>query len=134
MLNEVLDRRRVRRPWLGLYCFVIPKNPELWQTLPSAVRGTKSIVNVQQIEPNGPGAIGGILPGDFVAAVGGMPVHSVEDIYQKMQKISQAIPGVGSFSVTVVRHGEVRDLSVPFMEVPKRDMAPRRGQALPWGR
>lgn len=63
-----------------------------------------------------------------------MPVQSVEDIYQKMQKIAQENPTLGKFSVTVVRGGEVRDLSVPFMEVPQRPLAPRRAAALPWGR
>lgn len=134
VLTEILNHRRVRRPWLGLYCLVVPRNPELWSTLPSAVRPGKSIVYVKEIEPRGPGALGGVLPGDFVAAVGGMPVQSVEDIYQKMQKITQDNPSLGKFSVTVVRDGEVRDLSVPFMEVPKRPLAPRRAAALPWGR
>ena len=62
-----------------------------------------------------------------------MPVQSVEDIYQKMQKITQDNPSLGKFSVTVVRDGEVRDLSVPFMEVPKRPLAPPARSCPPLG-
>jgi S1-C subfamily serine protease len=81
-LEEVWIHGRVRHARLGM-------------TVDDAVNGELpgrgSVVLVKQVEPGGPAAEGGLLPGDFILKVDGQPVSRVSDVAYLVQ-----LAGVGS--------------------------------------
>jgi S1-C subfamily serine protease len=81
-LEEVWIHGRVRHARLGM-------------TVDDAVEGELpgrgSVVLVKQVEPGGPAAEGGLLPGDFILSVDGRPVSRVSDVAYLVQ-----LAGVGT--------------------------------------
>jgi len=117
VLQEILMHGRVRRPWLGVYCQIVPLTPQHRSIAVACLKTHKMVVQVVGMEPDGPAAKAGIEVGDLIALVGGNVVQSVDDIYRCMSKPeggSEKMP----FPVMVVRNGRVFDLKVPFMERP----------------
>eukprot|EP00287_Rhodomonas_sp_CCMP768_P014357 CAMPEP_0196760716 /NCGR_PEP_ID=MMETSP1091-20130531/105374_1 /TAXON_ID=302021 /ORGANISM="Rhodomonas sp., Strain CCMP768" /LENGTH=412 /DNA_ID=CAMNT_0042109633 /DNA_START=213 /DNA_END=1453 /DNA_ORIENTATION=- len=115
VLQELLMHGRVRRPWLGVYCQVLPLAPQYRRTAVECLRAHKNVVQVVGMEPDGPAARAGVEVGDLVALVGGKVVQSVDDIYRAMSK-PEGGPATKPFPLMVVRNGRVLDLQVPFMD------------------
>jgi S1-C subfamily serine protease len=91
-LEEVWIHGRVRHARLGM-------------TADNAVEGELpgrgSVVLVKQVEPSGPAAEGGLLPGDFILKVGGRPVSRVSDVAYLVQ-----LAGVGNRVAFEYKRGE----------------------------
>lgn len=81
-LDEVWIHGRVRHVRLGM-TVDDATNGEL--------PGRGSVVLVKQVEPGGPAAEGGLMPGDFILAVAGKPVSRVSDVAYLVQ-----LAGVGA--------------------------------------
>jgi len=81
-LEEVWIHGRVRHARLGM-TVDDATNGEL--------PGRGSVVLVKQVEPGGPAAEGGLLPGDFILTVNGKPVSRVSDVAYLAE-----LAGVGS--------------------------------------
>jgi len=129
VLQELLMHGRVRRPWLGVYCQVLPLAPQYRRTAVECLRAHKNVVQVVGMEPDGPAARAGVEVGDLVALVGGKVVQSVDDIYRAMSK-PEGGPATKPFPLMVVRNGRVLDLQVPFMERPQPHQQGKAGRRL----
>merc|ERR1719171_2346529 len=68
VVSQILQHGRVQRGWVGVQGVVRPVSRALQMRLKLK---HQSIVQVQQVEPNGPAQTAGVRPGDFIVAVDG---------------------------------------------------------------
>ncbi|XP_020593506.1 putative protease Do-like 14 [Phalaenopsis equestris] len=109
IMENLLERGRVIRPWLGLKMLdlndmVISQLKERDSTFPNVIRG----VLILMVTPGSPAEQAGFLPGDVVAEFDGKPISSIKEIIEKMgDKLGVPI------KVTVNRaNDKVADLTV----------------------
>ena len=97
------DRGTVTRPRLG----VQPRSltPDLIAGLGLHVRQG---VLVEDVNPYGPGAAGGLLPGDVLVSLAAQPVHNMRDLYRVEYALTPGAP----VEVTVMRGTDERMLRI----------------------
>jgi S1-C subfamily serine protease len=105
VVDEILARGRVTRGYLGVGLQRVE--------LPDHQRG----LIVLSLEPEGPGARAGLLIGDILVALGGVPVAETDDIQGLLET-----HGVGSgIEAELVRGGTARKLTITVGERPRRN-------------
>jgi S1-C subfamily serine protease len=108
---QLLAKGRIARGYLGLGLQPVRLDQVLATSLAlPEPRGTI----VVSVDPNGPGARGGILLGDVVAKWNGDPVRGVRDIFRRLgpETVGQTV------ELTIVRAGQVTTASVAISERP----------------
>ncbi len=113
VVDELLEKGHIARPYLGVAMQPVAIPESLRSKLRSGARGGLIILHV---EPAGPAENAGILLGDILAEVQGKPVEDLETV-QEMLAAGKAGEQV---SVTVVRGGSPREISITLADRPKR--------------
>jgi len=77
--SQILSHGRVRRGFLGIAARRRPLGRRMVR-----YHGLKSnhVVEVLSIEPGSPAAVAGIKKHDLIVAIGGTPIHSVDDLHR----------------------------------------------------
>ena len=71
--DQLIDKGRIIRPWLGIGIEPLTDNKELSDTI-------KDGVVVREIRPNTPAGKGGVKPADIIVGVDGVPVKSPKEL------------------------------------------------------
>jgi serine protease DegS len=103
ILEEIIETGRVTRGWLGV----------VMDTSPIASSGVG--LRISRIEPGGPAAVAGLLPGDVVLAVNG---QAAVDSIVISHEIGAADPGE-EIELSVLRQGERFNVRAVAGERPK---------------
>lgn len=89
VVSQILQHGRVQRGWVGVQGVVRPISRALQMQLGLK---SQSIVQIHGLEPGGPAQKAGILPGDYVTAVDGVQISSMDDFWRITQKVSPKTP------------------------------------------
>lgn len=110
IVADLLAAGRVRRAYLGISSQVV----RLPATVASALEGRETGLLIVSVEPGSPAEAAGLLVGDTLVALASTALTDTDDLQAALGagRIGQPTP------VTVVRAGEVRDLSVTPGERP----------------
>ncbi len=110
IVADLLVAGRVRRAYLGISSQVV----RLPATVASALEGRETGLLIVSVEPGSPAEAAGLLVGDILVALASTALADTDDLQAALGagRIGQPTP------VTVVRAGEVRDLSVTPGERP----------------
>ncbi|CAM9749086.1 unnamed protein product [Chrysoparadoxa australica] len=81
VVSQIMQHGRVRRGYFGVGGAIQPLSRLLQRKLRL---NQPSILQVTDVVPGGPAALGGVLPGDWIVAFGGKPVSSLDDLYRLM--------------------------------------------------
>lgn len=105
VLTQVLAHGRVRRARMGIVAEQVP--------LPARVAyrvGLKqsSAVRIREVQPGSPAALGGLLQGDIVVHLDGLPITGVDDLFRMLDesRIDKTV------ALTIVRSNGTVDVSV----------------------
>jgi serine protease Do len=98
--NEIIRTGKVSRGAIGID-FNREQNPALLKAY-----GASSGVFVQSVRPGGPSDRAGIQPGDIIVSFQGQPVHTSEDLLEKVANAAVGAPA----TVTILREGRKMDL------------------------
>ncbi|GAA5218885.1 outer membrane-stress sensor serine endopeptidase DegS [Corallincola platygyrae] len=109
IMTKLIADGRVIRGYLGITGQQI--NPVLAKQLKL---GSLTGVVIDNMEPNGPAAKGGLLPNDVMIK---MNNKAVEGVHDAMDRIAETRPGT-SVKITVMRRGELLELPVTVQEPP----------------
>jgi S1-C subfamily serine protease len=103
--SELLTRGKVRRAFLGLAGQMRPlsRRAQRYYELP-----TESVVEVVSLEEGGPARQAGVRRGDWIVAVGGEKVRSIDDIHRLLNEQSAG----ARLELTVLRDGQRRQVKV----------------------
>lgn len=104
-VKTLLTQGKVRRAYLGIITQPVALPDSIKQKLGS---NQKSGLIVVGIEPNSPADQGGLLMGDIVTALGSQPTTTSDDL----QGALSTVPVGSTVTLTIVRAGEVKNLSV----------------------
>jgi S1-C subfamily serine protease len=105
VLEEILSRGRVARPYLGVGLQPV--------TLPDHQKG----LIVLSVEPGGPAATSGVLIGDILISVNGKAVSDTEDVQIALESAT-----VGqTIETALLRGGAEKQIKVTVGERPRRD-------------
>jgi S1-C subfamily serine protease len=111
--DELLEKGRVSRGFLGVGLQPVRLPEELKRTLPD---GAEVALIVISVKPDGPAARSGLMLGDVLVALDGAPVGAPDDV--------QAVVGarrVGSvLTATIVRAGAPTEVRITIGERPAR--------------
>ena len=112
--GRLIQHGWIRRGYLGLGGQTATLQRRLVRDLKL---GAASGMLVLHVEPASPAQTAGIQEGDVIVALGGSPVGGVDDLHRLLTegRIGVAAP------LTVVRHGEKRELAVAPVESRPRD-------------
>jgi S1-C subfamily serine protease len=105
VLDEILSRGRVARPYLGVGLQPV--------VLPDHQKG----LIVLSTEAGAPAATAGILIGDILTAVNGKPVSDTEDVQIALETAAAG----QSIATTLLRGGTQKQVTVTVGERPRRD-------------
>jgi S1-C subfamily serine protease len=109
VVEELLEKGRIARPYLGIAMqpVEIPKN--MREKLPNE---TRAGLLVMHVENGGPAEKAGVLLGDVLFELGGKAVDQVDAVQESLAttKIGQVLP------IRVIRAGEIKPLSVALGE------------------
>jgi S1-C subfamily serine protease len=89
VIGELLAHGRVRRAWLGLVAQTRPVERALARRL--GIAGAH-VVAVASVEPGGPASRAGLRAGDWVVAVDGRPVASVDELHRRLAGGAIGVP------------------------------------------
>jgi S1-C subfamily serine protease len=105
VVDAILERGHVPRPFLGVAMQAVPV-PEALRA--QFVEGTDQVLMVLHVEPKAPAALAGVLLGDLIVSLNGVPVHDVRDALHQIASLS-----VGdSVSLIVIRGGARMELTL----------------------
>lgn len=111
--GELLDKGRVTRGFLGVGLHPVPL-PEAWRralTAPAEIG-----LMVVSLQPDGPAATAGVMLGDVLAALDGVPVQASDDV----QRMVSAQPVGTALVATVLRAGLPTEIRITVGERPPR--------------
>ncbi len=103
--SELLSNGQVRRRQLGISATSIQVPRRMVRDLDLLA---DQAIEVMGLASNGPAARAGILPGDWIVAVGGRIVVSVDDIH----RLLAALPVDRPLHLTVVRDGSLNEVEI----------------------
>jgi S1-C subfamily serine protease len=113
VVDELLEKGHIARPYLGLAMQPVSLPESLRSKVASAVNSALLVVHV---EPSGPADKAGVLLGDLVTELRGKPVQDTENI---RELLGSDKPG-DSVAVAVLRGGAPMKLSITLGELPVR--------------
>jgi S1-C subfamily serine protease len=105
VLTELLTRGKVRRAFLGLAGQMRPLSRRAQRYLEL---GAGSTVEVVSLEAGGPAARAGVRKGDWIVAVGGVEVGSIDDIHRLLSERSAGVP----LELSLLREGRRQEITV----------------------
>jgi len=110
VVSEILTRGKVRRAYLGLSAQVRPvaRRAQRFFELPHA-----AVVEVISVVADGPARRAGLQEGDFLIALNGQSVASVDDLHRLLARL----PAGSDVTLTLLRDRERRELTVITGEV-----------------
>jgi S1-C subfamily serine protease len=111
VIDELLSRGRVARPYLGIGTQPVRLPEALSRRLAAPVEGGLIVVNT---EPDGPAARAGLLMGDIVVALDGTPVRDTDDV----QAVLGAKPVGATLTASIIRAGAPTEISITVGERP----------------
>jgi len=111
VIDELLSRGRVARPYLGIGTQPVRLPEALSRRLAVPVEGGLIVVNT---EPDGPAARAGLLMGDIVVALDGTPVRDTDDV----QAVLGAKPVGATLTASIIRAGAPTEISITVGERP----------------
>jgi len=113
VVDELLEKGHVARPYLGLAMQPVAIPESLRSKLKSGATGGLVIVHV---ELSGPADRAGVLLGDVLVELQGKPIESFESVQQILSsaKVGDKIPA------TVLRGGSPKELTVTLQDRPTR--------------
>jgi S1-C subfamily serine protease len=105
VVEAILERGHVPRPFLGLAMQPIPIPEPARELFPGGVDETLLVTHV---EPKGPAAQAGVMVGDVIVSFNGKPVRGVSEILHLLRTLR-----IGdTISLSVLRGGARQDLAV----------------------
>ncbi len=108
VVAEIVARGRVRRAHLG----VAGQTAPLSRRVALAIGAGAHAVRVVELEPGGPGAVGGLRLGDMIFRINGEIIAGADDLARRL-----GAGGIGKFSeVVVLREGKVERLYIRLGE------------------
>uniref|UniRef100_A0A7R9UB51 PDZ domain-containing protein n=2 Tax=Pinguiococcus pyrenoidosus TaxID=172671 RepID=A0A7R9UB51_9STRA len=96
--SQIMTYGTVKRGYVGIYGVTKPSPTNLVRTLGHKA---STFVEVVQVEPSGPAAAAGILPGDWIIAFNGQALPSLDALYSYMTKM----PPNTEATFTIIRNG-----------------------------
>ncbi|MFQ5914778.1 MAG: S1C family serine protease [Nitrospinota bacterium] len=105
VVGELVTRGKVRRAHLGIAAQVRPLSRRLRREFRVTAATAVEVVSVVE---KGPAQRAGLLEGDWIVALDGEGVGSVDDIY----RLLAGLPAGSPVPVSVLRNGERRELQV----------------------
>jgi len=109
VVEQLLEKGRVIRPWLGITGLTVTKEVATYYNLP-----TRSGVVLAGIVRGGPADEAGLEEGDIVVGADGTAVDTME---QLQREIRRKKPG-DVLNLTIVRDGRRREASLTLQEAP----------------
>jgi S1-C subfamily serine protease len=105
VVSELLTRGKVRRAYLGLAGQVRPvgRRTQRYFELTSS-----TVVEVASVEENGPAHLAGLREGDWIIAISGKSVATVDDVHRFLANH----PAGSNLTLTIVRDSERSELGV----------------------
>ncbi|MGQ0722877.1 MAG: S1C family serine protease [Candidatus Eiseniibacteriota bacterium] len=112
VVPQLFARGRVRRAWIGIAGADVPvaRSVARYHGLP-----LERAARVAGVEESGPAGRAGILPGDRIVAIDGLPVGGVDDLHRFLSEWPVGKP----VTLTVLRGREKRDLDIVPADVPR---------------
>ena len=110
-LSQFRRLGRAQHPWIGIRGATEVVAPELAQLLElPAARGVATL----EVEPGGPADAAGLEPFDVITAAGGEATPTIAALRRVVRRTA-----VGErLALSVLRHGDVRDVTVRVRELP----------------
>jgi S1-C subfamily serine protease len=105
VISELLAHGRVRRAWLGLVAQTRPLDRSLGRRF--GISGPH-VAEVVSMEPAGPAARAGLLPGDWIVALDGHPATTVDELHRHLAANAIGVP----IAVGVIRGRDRIQVSV----------------------
>ena len=113
IVQELLEKGRIARPYLGLAMQPVPLPAELKNKLNLS---TSSGALIMHVEPDGPAGKAGLLLGDILTAIGGNPIEDTDDVQVQLGKLR-----VGeSISISLIRGGQRIEAPLELGERPAK--------------
>lgn len=109
VVEQLLEKGRVVRPWLGITGLTVTKEVATYYNLP-----TRSGVVLAGIVRGGPADEAGLEEGDIVVQADGTTVDTMEQLQREIRKKK---PG-DRLNLTIVRDGRRREASLTLQEAP----------------
>ncbi len=115
--NQIFEKGRVVRPWLGIVGTTLNRALARRYDLPS-----ESGVLVVEVEPRGPAYEAGLRTGDILVQVGSQEIKQMKDVLSALSKhhINEEI------EISMIRLGAKRKTSLRLMEAPVQTIQRRR--------
>ncbi len=107
---ELVTKGKVRRAYLGIAAQVQPISRSLQHILKLSI---PTIVKIMSVEKNGPASRAGLVEGDFIYAIEGQPVSTVDDIHRRL---SQEAPGT-PLRVSILRKSKSVEVTIIAGEI-----------------
>jgi serine protease DegQ len=111
--TELLDKGRVTRGFLGVGLHAVPLPEALRHALADAPEIGLMVVSTQ---PDGPAAKAGVLLGDVLVALDGVPVRGSDDV----QRVVSARSVGAQLVATILRAGSPTEIRITVSERPSR--------------
>eukprot|EP00397_Hematodinium_sp_SG-2012_P040140 GEMP01043934.1.p1 GENE.GEMP01043934.1~~GEMP01043934.1.p1 ORF type:complete len:342 (+),score=77.43 GEMP01043934.1:30-1028(+) len=109
VVGEIMRQGYVRRGYIGIGGIERPVNPKDKQSL--GIK-TETIVQVVEMNPSGPASCAGIQYGDYILALNGESVGTMDDIFRYLTNADKI--STGKVHATVIRNLEVLNIEVPI--------------------
>lgn len=112
VVDEVMQHGGVFRPYLGLAMQAIAIPEDLRSKFSLA---QESALMVMQVEPASPSSEAGIMLGDVIFSIGGVPAHGIEQV----QRALNAAKRGDSVEIQYVRGGQRTSVNVKLVDRPR---------------
>jgi len=112
VLGELITHGRVRRAHLGIAALTI----DLPRKLVLAVGAGSRAIRISDVEPDGPAGQAGLVPGDIVLSLEGVPVTGTDELVRMLDGERVGKP----LSLRVIRKGRLDHVEVVPVERCKR--------------
>ncbi|TFG64723.1 MAG: trypsin-like serine protease [Spirochaetales bacterium] len=109
VVSELIRHGRVRRAHLGISAASRPISRKAQRVLKQKA---PSLIEIMELEKQGPAASAGLIKGDFIYAVNGESVSGMDDLYHYLAKFP---PGT-TFTLSIIRLGKEREITITSTE------------------
>jgi serine protease Do len=123
VVDEIIKFGRVQRSWVG-----IDLQEMLARTKDPDLHG----VVIADVDPLSPAAVAGVMPGDLLVALNGIPVHArFEEDLPEVRKVIADLP-VGESATFTVKRGE-QSVDIPMVTEERADLKGAEQEFAEWG-